>query len=119
MAKALVMLAVLMTMWAPNAWAGESSFDPPAKDAELISRQVETGANAALSVVSAVRAVDLNADSLVVSVNDATGTHDITLDYGDLLEDKRAVGAGALAGSSIALGVLARFARLLRALFGA
>lgn len=109
---------LLMSASTTSAWAAESTFDMPEGDAELVSRQVRTGADAALAVVSAIKAVDFNADSLVVSVNDAKGDHEVTLDYGDLIEDKRAVGAGALAGSSVLLGTLARFARLVRAIFG-
>lgn len=119
MARVLAAMALLTTVFTTSAWAGESSFDIPENDAELVSRQVQTGADAALSMVSAIDSVDLNAGSVVVTVNDATGPHDVTLDYGDLLEDKRAVGAGALAGSSVLLGVLSRLARLVRAVFGA
>ncbi len=117
-ATTIAAVALLTTVFSATAWAGDSSFDPPTQDAELVSRDVKTGADAALALVSAVQMVDLNADSLVVTVDDARGPHDITLDYGDLIEDKRAVGAGALAGSSIALGVLSRLVRLVRAVFG-
>lgn len=116
-ATVAVATAVLLMVCVSSAVAGEASFDPPVADAELVSRDAVSGARAVQSALSTIDSVDLNADSAVVTVDDADGPHDITLDYGDLLTDKRTAGAGYFAGAYVVLGVISRVMRLLRGLF--
>ncbi len=117
-ATVAVATAVLLMVCVSSAVAGEAaSFDPPVADAELVSRDAVSGARAVQSALSTIDSVDLNADSAVVTVDDVDGPHDITLDYGDLLTDKRTAGAGYFAGAYVVLGVISRVMRLLRGLF--
>lgn len=117
LATVTVATSLLLTVFVSSAIAREASFDPPVAEAELVSREAVSGARAVQSALSTIDSVDLNADSAVVTVDDVDGPHAITLDYGDLLTDKRTAGAGYFAGAYVALGVISRAIRLLRGLF--
>jgi len=118
MATLAALAAVLLMVCASPAAASQASFEPPVVDAELVSRESASGAQAVQSALTSIDSVDLNANQAVITVDDADGPHDITLDYGDLLADKSTAGAGYFAGAYVGLGVLGRLLRLVRGLFG-
>jgi len=117
MTVAALTLAALM-IGASSAAASEASFDPPVPGAELVSRETVSGAENVKAMLGAVQSVDMDPGKAVITVDDAKGPHDITLDYGDLLSDKRTAGAGYFAGAYVGLGVLSRLARMLRSVWG-
>jgi hypothetical protein len=108
----------LLMACAGSASANPASFDPPVAGAELVSRDTASAAESIQSALATIEHIDLNTDSAVVTVDDIDGPHDITLDYGDLMTDKRTAGAGYFAGAYLGLGVLSRARRLLKGLFG-
>jgi hypothetical protein len=79
---------------------------------------VATGVAAARSVLQTVERVHLGRTATVVTVAGDTGPHTITVDYSEMSRDKKAAGAGYLAGSYVLLGAAARLTRRMRRAFG-
>jgi hypothetical protein len=115
----VVAALVLAALYAPIACAAELPLsEPPAPDAELVSRQVATGVYAARAVLSTVQNVHLGKTSTVITVAGESGPHAITVDYGEMARDRKAAGAGYLAGAYLGLGLLAQLTRTLRRALG-
>ena len=110
---------VLAAVYAPIACATELPLDqPPAPDAELVSREVATGVHAARTVLSTIERVHLGKTSTIITVKGDSGPHSITVDYSEMARDKRTAGAGYLAGAYLGIGMIARLSRTLRRAFG-
>lgn len=111
-------VALALAALAPAAFASDP-FDRPAPDAELVSRTTASGVEVAQAAMSTVRGVRVTREQTVVTVDDGSGSpRPITVDYSDFTTDPRAATAGYLAGAYVGLGVVGRFARILRSLFG-
>lgn len=110
---------VFAALHVPVACAADLPLEqPPAPNAELVSRDVATGVYAARTVLSAVQSVHLGKTATVITVASDSGPHSITVDYSEMARDRKAAGAGYLAGAYVGLGALARLARVLRKAFG-
>lgn len=118
MLATLALTALMLTAAAPSAFASTASFDPPVEGAQLVSRDTVSGADAVTTMMNSVESVDLNPGAAVITVDDANGPHEITLDYGDLMDDKRTASVGYVAGAYVGLGALSRLARLVRGILG-
>ena len=109
----------LAAVSAPIACATEPGLaQPPAPDAELVSREVATGVAAARTVLQTVESVHLGRSATVVTVAGESGPHAITVDYSEMARDRKAAGAGYLAGAYVLLGAIARLTRTMRRAFG-
>ncbi len=114
-----VAVLALAAVFAPIACATEPGLaQPPAPDAELVSREVATGVAAARTVLQTVESVHLGRSATVVTVAGDTGPHAITVDYSEMARDRKAAGAGYLAGAYVLLGAVARLTRTMRRAFG-
>jgi len=116
----LVAVLALAAPYAPIACAAELPLSkPPTPDAELVRREVATGAFAARTVLSTIQSVRVGKTAAVVTVAGDAGPHSITVDYSEVARDRKATGAGYLAGAYLGLGAVARLARTFRRAFGA
>jgi len=106
MAAAALTLSALA---APAVASEKTSTDDPIK---LAMNEV-TGENTPM-----FEGVKLEKDRVTVTVGQYGKTKPITIDYSELLADKKTKGVGLLAGGFLGLEVLARLARTLRGLFG-
>lgn len=115
---AVVAVAILaMTVWTGVAAAAEQPTEQTGVVIGTDSQSVAAGATAVRSMLGSLESFDIDTDKATLTLDTGHGSRDLSIDYGDLMKDRRAAGVGYAAGAYFGLGLFMRALRLLRGLF--